>query len=71
MLTVLESFRELGLNENESKVYYALIQNGKLIFSDFTKHTGLQNRSVTKALNSLIEKTLIVKLQVDKKFIIL
>ena len=67
MLTVLESFRELGLNENEAKVYYALIQNGKLIFSEFTKKIGLQNRSVTKALNSLIEKKLIVKMQADKR----
>ena len=67
MSTTLEALKTLGLTENESKIYYFLIQNGKSIFSGLIEGTGLQNKSVTRALNTLIEKALIVRLEAGKR----
>jgi len=54
-----EIFKELGLSESEIKVYISLLELGSSTAGDIISKSKLQNSVVHRALNSLIEKSLI------------
>lgn len=54
-----EIFKELGLSESEIKIYVALLELGSSTAGDVLVKSRLQNSVVHRALNSLIEKSLI------------
>jgi sugar-specific transcriptional regulator TrmB len=55
----LEIFKELGLSESEIKIYVTLLGIGSSTAGEILTKSKLQNSVVHRALNSLIEKSLI------------
>jgi len=55
----MEIFRELGLSDSEIKVYVSLLEIGSSGAGEVLVKSGLQNSVVHRALNSLVEKSLI------------
>ncbi|MBS3051562.1 MAG: TrmB family transcriptional regulator [Candidatus Aenigmarchaeota archaeon] len=49
---------QIGLSENESKVYMALLDNGALPVSRIHEETGIDRRNIYDVLNRLISKGL-------------
>lgn len=49
---------DIGLSENESKVYMALIENGSLPVNRIYEETGVHRRNIYDVLNKLISKGL-------------
>jgi sugar-specific transcriptional regulator TrmB len=52
-------FEELGLTDSEAKTYLALLELGSSTAGDILVKSGLQNSVIHRALNSLIEKSII------------
>lgn len=52
-------FQELGLTDNESKVYLALLELGPSMAGDISKKTGIHRRNIYDITGRLIEKGLI------------
>ncbi len=50
---------QIGLSENESKVYMALLDNGPLPVSRIHEETGIDRRNIYDVLNKLISKGLV------------
>ncbi len=57
----------LGLSEEESKIYLALLHGGKASISDLSKSTGLYRPMIYKLLPSLYSKQLIAQQRVGKR----
>lgn len=55
----LEIFKELGLTDSEIKIYVTLLELGQSSAGKILTKSKLQNSVVHRALNSLIEKSLI------------
>jgi sugar-specific transcriptional regulator TrmB len=53
------ALKELGLTENESKVYLCLLENGKLLAGQISRKTGIHRRNVYDITERLIKKGLI------------
>ncbi|MBS3051603.1 MAG: hypothetical protein J4400_05635 [Candidatus Aenigmarchaeota archaeon] len=49
---------DIGLSDNESKVYTALIENGSLPVSRIHEETGIDRRNIYDVLNKLVSKGL-------------
>lgn len=63
-----ESLKELGLTENEIRIYTFLLKNGPITTGPIIKETNIVNSRVYKSLNSLIYKGLaIYNIQKDGK----
>jgi sugar-specific transcriptional regulator TrmB len=52
----IDSLKQIGLNENESKVYLALLQSEESSASEIAKKTGINRSLVYSILESLAEK---------------
>ena len=50
---------KLGLNRNEAKVYFGLLQTVNTTASDLVKHLGLHRNIIYDNLEKLIEKGLV------------
>jgi len=59
--------KELGLTDNETKVYLALLQNGILNPTKLAEKTGLHRSYIYDTLERLIEKGIINTVLVDNK----
>ena len=57
-MTMIEELRKLGLTENESKVYLALLELGSINAGEIIKKTKLHRNIVYDNLDKLIEKGL-------------
>lgn len=67
---IMEEYEELGLTKNESKVYQALIEHGKLGSGDISKNSRVSYSKIYNVLDSLINKGLVkVVPEKSKKFI--
>jgi len=55
----MESLKEAGLTENESKVYLSLINNGPSLAGGIARKSGLHRRTVYDVTETLIKKGLI------------
>lgn len=54
-----KQLQELGLTNNEIKIYLALIELGSLIAGKISRKTGIHRRTVYDAMERLIEKGLV------------
>ncbi len=54
-----ELLKSIGLTENESKVYLALLKLRSALAGDLTKETGIHRRNVYDSLERLIQKGLV------------
>ncbi len=54
-----EELKELGLTDNESKIYLTLLNQGPCTAGTITSKSGIHRRSVYDAIDRLIEKGLI------------
>ena len=52
-------FQELGLTENESKVYLALLELGPSLAGTVSKKTGIHRRNIYDITERLIKKGLV------------
>jgi len=52
----MEVLKEIGLNEDESKVYVALLKEGSSLASNISKSTKINRSHTYKILDELIEK---------------
>ena len=55
----MDELKEIGLTENEIKVYLALVDNGPLLAGRISRLTGLHRRSVYDVTEMLIKKGLV------------
>ncbi|MGV8152072.1 MAG: TrmB family transcriptional regulator [Candidatus Nanoarchaeia archaeon] len=55
----LNVIRELGLTENEAKVYLCLLEEGQLLAGQISRKTGIHRRNVYDITERLIKKGLI------------
>ena len=58
---------QIGLSENESKVYMALLDNGPLPVNRMHEETGIDRRNIYDVLNKLISKGLVTFAIENKK----
>lgn len=56
---LVDLFQELGLTQNEAKIYESLVQGGVMNVSQIALKSTIHRRSVYDALNRLVEKGLI------------
>ena len=65
----MEDYSELGLTNNEGKVYESLVKFGKLSAGEVTKHSGTSYSKIYNILDSLINKGLVTVIpEKTKKF---
>ena len=62
-----ELFRELGLTENEIKVYHSLLDLGAAQAGQITEKSGVHRRNVYDSLSRLMEKGLVSFVTVNNK----
>ncbi|MBI2657075.1 hypothetical protein HYX08_00085 [Candidatus Woesearchaeota archaeon] len=60
-------FRSLGLTQNESKVYVALLELGTAQAGHITEHSGIHRRNVYDSIARLMEKGLVSFVIVNNK----
>jgi predicted DNA-binding transcriptional regulator len=65
-MTFLSLLTELGLSQNESLIYEALIRHGELGVSDVARHAGAHRRNVYDSMKRLIDKGLAYEI-LDKR----
>ncbi len=63
----INSLKEVGLTETESKVYLALLGEGELIAGPLSKKAGIHRKNVYDALEGLLKKGLISVVEKNKK----
>lgn len=66
-MEILPLLQKLGLTDNESKVYLALLENGKQNISALSKLTGLYRPVIYKLLPALFSHQLVAKQKVGKR----
>lgn len=62
-----EILKKVGLNEKEVEIYSALLELGEQKISDLLKKTKLKRGDLYYALDSLVERNLVIKEDKDKK----
>jgi sugar-specific transcriptional regulator TrmB len=60
-MELVQSLKNLGLNEKEAKVYVALLQTGKATAYSVAKHSGLKKPTTYVILEDLIDKGIVSK----------
>ena len=60
-MELIQSLKNLGLNEKEAKVYVALLQTGKATAYSVAKHSGLKKPTTYVILEDLIDKGIVNK----------
>jgi sugar-specific transcriptional regulator TrmB len=66
----MEEYKELGLTENEGKVYQALVESGKLGAGEASGRSGVSYSKIYNVLDSLIFKGLVKVIpEKSKKFV--
>jgi len=55
----MNELNEIGLTENESKIYLALIDLGPSLAGQISRKTGLHRRTVYDSIEMLIKKGLV------------
>ena len=54
-----DMLKEIGLTDNEIKIYLALVDNGSLLAGRISRLTGIHRRSVYDVTSMLIKKGLV------------
>lgn len=52
---------EVGLNENEAKIYLTLLKQGQSVVSDISKHSGIKRATVYQYIDGLVAQDIIRK----------
>jgi len=55
-----ETFEELGLSQNEARIYEALLELGEASITDISKQVNIHRRSTYDAIRRLVEKGLAI-----------
>lgn len=56
---MIKELREVGLTENEAKIYVCLVENGEMMAGGISRKTGMHRRSVYDSIEMLIKKGLV------------
>lgn len=65
-MNLVESLKNLGLNEKEAKVYLALLQVGKATAYEVSKYSGLKKPTTYVILDDLVDKGVAFKIPRSK-----
>jgi sugar-specific transcriptional regulator TrmB len=60
-LQIVKILEELGLSENEARVYYASLQIGSASIAELAARSGVKRTTVYSVLDGLIEKELVTR----------
>jgi len=61
--------KKIGLNENEIKIYLALLKNGQCVISDISRHSGVKRGTVYQYIDNLAARNIIRKTVKGKRIL--